>query len=159
MAKMVKHAHEDHEIELFTKLRDIIGRQLAEFDLEPIDLSGEPRLCEVVVVGVEAEHAVGPAALHFHGVKSGVTADVENGHAFETVRDHSGKAPPFHPWIVAEKMRGRGAYAVEVEIVKPGAKRVDAAADLILGEHVGHAVAPLVFGEVFWRWMPLKGTT
>src|SRR5436305_14458363 len=62
MTKMVKHAHEDHEIELLAKLRDIISRQLAELDLEPVDLGGKFRLRQIVVVRVEPEHAVGAAA-------------------------------------------------------------------------------------------------
>ena len=45
----------------------------------PQHLGGEARLREVVVVEVDAEHALGAAPLHLDGVEAGVAADVEHG--------------------------------------------------------------------------------
>ena len=39
---------------------------------------GEPRLREVAVVPVDADDALGAAALHLEGVEAGVAADVEH---------------------------------------------------------------------------------
>ena len=46
--------------------------------IEVVYGSGESRLVELIVVGIDAQHASGAAALHLHGVKSGVATDVEN---------------------------------------------------------------------------------
>ena len=44
MAQMIEHAHEQHEVEALAQRGDVVDRQLAELDVEPDHLGGEPRL-------------------------------------------------------------------------------------------------------------------
>src|SRR5438477_10375935 len=103
MAKMIKHAHEDHEIELFAELADVVGRELPKFDLQSAHAGRELRLLQIFVLGIQPEHAIGSAALHLHGVKTGVTADVENRFARQTVGNDMAKSSPFHCGVVTKK--------------------------------------------------------
>ena len=76
---MVEHAHEQHDVEPLAQRADVVDRQLPELDLGSADLGGEPRLRQIVVVEVDAEHALGAAPLHLDRVEAGVAADVEHG--------------------------------------------------------------------------------
>jgi len=147
MSQMIKHAHEDHEIELFAKLPDIVGRHLAEFDLETGDFGCKFRLRQVFIVGIKAEHALRTPALHFHGVEAGIAADVENGLALQIIRDDAGETAPLDLRVVPQEVRRRGTDTLQIEIVKPGAERIDTATDFFPGENIGHEVPPVVAGE------------
>src|SRR5215216_4013764 len=149
MSQMIKHAHEDHEIEFFTELPDVISRHLAEFDLETIDVGRESGLGQVFIVGIEAEHALRAPALHFHGVEARIAADIENGLALQIVRDDASKTTPFDLRIIAQEVRRRGTDTLQIEVVKPGAERIDAAPDFFPGEDIGHEVPPVVAGDGF----------
>src|SRR6185312_2988007 len=118
-------------------------RELAELDFEAVDVSGEARLLEIVLVGVEPEHPFGAAPLHLHGIEAGVAADIQHRLAGQVGWNDFGEAAPFHVGIVAEKMRRRRRHALEIEVVKPRAERIDTALDLVAGEHfVRHAMPP-----------------
>ena len=78
MAQVVEHAHEQHEVELLAERADVVDREVAEFDVEAVDLGGEARLRQIVLVEVDAEHALGAAPLHLHRVEAGVAADIEH---------------------------------------------------------------------------------
>src|SRR5215218_3117463 len=144
---MIKHAHEDHEVELFAELPDVIGRHLAEFDLETVDVGCEFGLREVFFVGIKAEHALGAPTLHFHGVEACIAADVENGLALQIVRDDISETTPFDPRVVAEKMRRRGTDTLQIEVMKPWAERIDPASYFLPGKDIGHEVPPVAIGE------------
>ena len=95
MAQVVEHAHEEHDVEPLAERADVVDGQLAELDVEPVDLGGEARLRQIVLVGVDAEHARGAAALHLHRVEAGVAADVEHGLAAQIGRDRVREARHF----------------------------------------------------------------
>src|SRR5437764_100551 len=135
MPQMVEHTHEQHEIEFLAAVLDVIDRKLPELDVDLVDLGGKPRLRHVIRIGIDAEHALGPAPLHLDRVKAAVTADVE--HAVPPqVGNGVGEAMPFDGRIVAEEMRGRGPHALEVDVVKPRAERLDPLPDFI-GRQLG----------------------
>ena len=131
VAQVVEHAHEEHEVEALAQRADVVDGQLAELDVEPGDLGGEAGLGQVVVVEVDAEHALGAAPLHLDRVEAAVAADVEHGLAGEVRRDRVGERSPLHRRVVAEEMVGRGRDAVEVDVVEPGPERLRAAPDLL----------------------------
>src|SRR5690348_3981176 len=131
MTKVIEHAHEHDEIEALTELTDVVNRQLAKFDVEAAHPGGKARLRQIFIDGVDADDARCAAALQLHRVETGVAADVEDRVAGEIARNGVGEAAPFDGRIIAEKMLRRGANTVEVEIVKPGAKRVDLPLDFL----------------------------
>src|SRR3981189_1179501 len=149
VSQMIKHAHEDHEIELFAELPEVVGRHLAEFDLETTDVGSESGLSQIFLVGIQAEHAVRTGALHFHGVEARIAADVENGLALQVVRDDASKTTPFDLRIIAQEVRRRRTDTLQIEVVEPGAERIDAAPDFFPGEDIGHEVPPVVAGAGF----------
>ena len=60
---------------------DVVHGQLAVLDVESLDFGGEARLRQVVLVEIDAEDARRAAPLHLHGMKPGIAADIEHGHA------------------------------------------------------------------------------
>ena len=62
-------------------------RQLPQLDVDARDLGREPRLGQVALVAVDADDAVGAAALHLDRVKAGVAADVEHRLPAQVLRD------------------------------------------------------------------------
>ena len=95
------------------------------------DLGGEPRLREVVVVEVDAEHALGPAPLHLDRIEAGIAADVEHGSAGEIGRDRVGESPPFDSGIVAQEVVGRRFDPGKLDVVEPRPERFDRLANLV----------------------------
>src|SRR4051794_34534529 len=151
VAQMIKYAHEDYEIELLAELADIVGRHLSKFDLQSVDLGRKSCLCQIFIFGIETNHALGTPTFHFHGVETRIAADVENGLPFESFRNDACKTTPFDPRIVAQEVRRRGADALQVEIVKPGAERIDAAANFLSGEGAAHEVTSVAADEALWN--------
>ena len=94
VAQVIKHAHEEHDVEALAQRADVVDRELAELDVEPADLGGKARLRQVVVVEVDAEHPLGPAPLHLDRVEAAVAADIEHGLAGEILGIACAK--PFH---------------------------------------------------------------
>ena len=92
MAQVIEHAHEEHEVEPLAERADVVDRQLAELDVEPVDLGGEAGLREIVLVEIDAEHALGAAPLHLDRVEAAVAADIEHGLAGQVRRDRVGEA-------------------------------------------------------------------
>ena len=55
MPQVIEHAHEEHDVEALAETRDIVDRQLPELDVQRLDLGGEARLRQIVVVGIDAD--------------------------------------------------------------------------------------------------------
>ncbi len=134
MAQMIEHAEEQHDVEPLLESSDLIDRQLAEFDVETVDLGGELRLVEIVLVEIDAEHPSGAAPLHLDGVEPAIAADVEHARAGKIGRQRMAELPPFVLRIVAEEMLGRGGDAAELDIVEPRPEAFDAGTDLVAAQ-------------------------
>src|SRR5437016_2313878 len=104
MSQVVQHAHEKHDVKPLSQGGNVVDGQLAKLDVDAGDFRGEPRLGEVPAVGVDADHAVGVAALHLDRVEAGVAADIENGLAAKVPGYGVRKPAPFDRRIVAEEM-------------------------------------------------------
>src|SRR5262249_2183217 len=103
---------------------------LPELDVEIIHLGGEACLPRIFRLGIKTKHPRGTASLHLHRIESGVAANVEHRLAGQIDWDRIREWPPFDGREVAQEMRGRGAYAFEIDIVKPRRKRIDLPLDL-----------------------------
>ena len=57
---------------------DVVDRELPELDVEAEHLGGEARLREVILVEIDAEHALGAAPLHLDRVEAAIAADIEH---------------------------------------------------------------------------------
>ena len=137
MAKMVQDAEKQHDIEPLVQCRDVVDRELGEFDVAARDLGGKPRLAQVAFVDIDRQHPGGAAPLHFERVETAVAADIEHAAAGQIGWDGMREAAPFDGWIVAEEMVGRGLHAAEIDVVEPRPQRRDVAAQL-LGRRSGH---------------------
>src|SRR5438270_732284 len=122
---MIEHAHEQHDIEAFAERSDVIDGEAPKFDFDLIHFRSKPRLLQVLLLRIDSKNPRRAAPLHLEGVESGIAADIEDGAAGEIRRDLIGKPIPFDGGVIAEEMRGSGAHAVEIEIVEPGAQRLD----------------------------------
>ncbi len=129
---MVEDAQEQDPVEPFFERGDIVDGHAAEFDRGSADFGGEFRLGEIPRVRIDAKHASRAAAFHFDRIETGVAADIEHACAFEIGRNRVGEARPLDVRIIAQEVRGRGADAGEVEIMKPLAEFPDAVTDLVL---------------------------
>ena len=54
MAQMIEHADEEHDVEPLAERADVVDRELAELDVEPVHLGGEPGLRQIVLVEIDA---------------------------------------------------------------------------------------------------------
>ncbi len=133
MAKVVEHTHEEDEVELLADAVDVVDVHLGELDLDADDARREARLLEVGLIGVDAEHARGAAALHLDRVEAAVAADVEHSLAAQVARERVLEALELDARIVAEEMPRRRHHAAEVHVVVPGAALADALRDLFTG--------------------------
>jgi hypothetical protein len=125
MAKVIKDTHEDDEIESFAESGDIPYGETAELDVDALDLGGEAGLAEVMFVRVDAEDAGGSASLHLERVETGVAADIKDSLAGEVGGDGMTKARELSLGIVAQEVIGRCLNALEVQVMKPGAERLN----------------------------------
>ena len=57
---------------------ELVDRALAEIDIATQGLRGETGLIEITLVDVDAEDIICAAALHFDGIETAVTPDIEN---------------------------------------------------------------------------------
>ena len=131
VAQVVKHPHEDHEVEAFAQRGHVIDAHLAELDPVHVQhLGRQPRLRQIAGVAVDPENARGAPAAHLEAVEARVAADVEHGLARQVAGDEMGEAGELVGRVVAQEMPGRGADTVEVEVLEPGAKRLDSFCDL-----------------------------
>ena len=145
VAQVVEHAHEDHEVEPLAERADVIDRELGELDVvEAERLGREPRLREIAVVAVDAEHPRRAAPLHLDRVEARVAADVEHGLAGEVRRHGIGEATELGARIVAEEMVGRGLDAAQIDIVEPGSQRLDPFPQRILADAIRVVVSDFV---------------
>src|SRR6185437_9277984 len=126
VAEVVKHPHEDHEVELFAERAHVIDVELSELDLSVVaeHLGREPRLREVAFVAVDAEHARGSAPPHLDRIESCVAADVEHALAAEIARETGFEAAELRAGIIAQEMVGRGPYAIQIDVVEPRPERL-----------------------------------
>src|SRR5438477_7190921 len=113
--EVIEHAHKQHHVEALSQLRDAIDGESAKFDIRAANFGGEAGLCEIALVGIDANHAAGAAALHLEAIKSGVTADIEHGLATKILWNRVREAPPFDRRIVAQEMMRRGMDAAQVD--------------------------------------------
>src|SRR3954453_9198896 len=125
--QVVEDPHENHEVELLAERRNVIDVELHEFDVAEIqDFGGKPRLREVALVAVYAQHPARATALHLDRIEARVAADIEHALAAEVARQVRREAAELRARIIAEKMVGRSPGAAEVQVVEPRAKRGDA---------------------------------
>src|SRR5207253_531382 len=104
VAKVVEHPHEDDEVEALAQSADIVDVGLRELDVVMAErLGGEPRLGEVALVAVNAEHARGAAALHLDRIETRVAADVEHALAGD-VGQFAGEPAELGARIIAKEM-------------------------------------------------------
>ena len=120
MPQMIKHPHEDHEVEAFAQGPDVIDRKLAELDAGAQSLGREPRLSQVIRIGVDPEHPFGTAPFHLDRVETAIAADVEHAHSGETLGQHVGEAAKLDAGIVAQEVIRRRPDAAEIHVVEPG---------------------------------------
>src|ERR1700712_1433371 len=78
MTQVVKHPHEDDEIERLAQLRDVPHRHAEELDACSLDIRSKAGLPKVTFIGVNAKDTSGPATLHLQGVEAAIAADVEH---------------------------------------------------------------------------------
>src|SRR5579885_3231366 len=131
MAQVIQHPHEDHDVECFTELADVINRKLSKLDDEPADLSGKSCLSEVVIAAVDSDDPVGAAAFHFHRIESSVAADIEHRLAAQVGIDDLAEALPLYRRIIAQEMQGRSPDSAEIKVVKPWTKLCDPVRNLL----------------------------
>src|SRR3954465_763612 len=112
MAKVVKNAQEENQVEFLSQLAYFVNRHAFKIDVELVHVGSEASLRQVLVVGVQTEHPRGAAALHLHRIKSGVATDIEHRFTREVVRNGLCKAAPLDFGIVSQEMRWRGAHSV-----------------------------------------------
>ncbi|EGE59441.1 hypothetical protein RHECNPAF_2190035 [Rhizobium etli CNPAF512] len=125
MAQVVKDTHEEHEIEGFAELCNLINRHLPELDVEGKMIGGETGLFEIAWITIDAENPARVAAFHLEGIKSGIAADIKNAAACKIVRHHMFETVPFECRVVAEKMVRRGLDLPQPHIMEPGAQFFD----------------------------------
>ena len=111
VAQVVEHAHEDHEVEALAQRRDVVDRQVAELDAPSLAgpaqrLGRQPRLRQIALVAVDAEHPRRAAPLHLDRVEAGVAADVEHALAGHVGGQRVGEAGELEVGIVAQEMIG-----------------------------------------------------
>src|SRR3954449_11638345 len=87
MAKVIKNAHKDNDVERLPELWDIVDVHSCKLDIEFVDLGGKSRLRQVVLIRVDTEDAARPSALHLHRIKTGITADIEDRFSGEVFRN------------------------------------------------------------------------
>jgi hypothetical protein len=123
--QVIEHAHEQDDVEALAQGPDVVDGALSELDVLPCHPGGKARLFEVPGVGIEPEHARGPAPLHLDGVEASVATDVQHALAGQVGRQRVAEAAPLHGRIVTEEMVRRGPDALEVDVVEPLAQRID----------------------------------
>src|SRR5947209_12877156 len=131
---MVEHPEKQYDVKALAQLTHVVNRDVAKLDIETAYLGGKARLAQIVVIGVDSEHARGSAAFHLDRIKSGVAADVEYRAPLDLRQDRRSKPAPLDGRIVAEKMRGSGFYSTELEVVKPWSKLFDLRSDIVTRE-------------------------
>src|SRR3954464_5182004 len=119
MPQMVKHAHENHHVELFPEPGNVIDRELPELYVKATDLRGKAGLRKIDLVEVDADDPVRAAFLHLNRVEAGVTSDIEDRPAFQIGRNRVRKIAPLDVRVVAEEMVRRSTDAAQIQIVKP----------------------------------------
>src|SRR5947209_1909508 len=130
MAQVIEDSKKKNDIEFFPELLHVVDRKFAKFDIEPQRLSGELRLRQVLIVKVDAEHAVGAAPLHFDAVEAAIAADIKHRFTAQILWNGVFKAPPLHIWVVTKKVLRGGLDSPDVDIVKPISKCADVRPDL-----------------------------
>jgi hypothetical protein len=138
MTQVVEDTHEQHDVEPFSERRQLVHRELVELDIEVHDVGGEPRLCKVARVGVDAHHARRAAALHLETVESRVAPDVEHRLAGQIRGKRVREALPFDGGVIAEEVIRRRLDAAQIDVVKPVAQLANAIADGV-GRQAGDA--------------------
>src|ERR1051326_7974038 len=134
MPEVIQDPHEKNNIKTFAEPRDVIYRQLTELDIESIDVRCETGLRQVGRIEIDPEHAGCAAALHLHGIKARVTADVQHRFPLQVARNRMTEGAPFVRRVIAQKMVWRGPHTLQIEIMKPLAQ----AAHLLLNLLSGH---------------------
>ncbi len=122
MAQVIQHADEQHDIELLSQHADVIDRQSAELDVQPVDIGGEPSLCQIVFVEIDSQHTIGAAPLHLQRKESAIAADVQHRPAAQIMRNGVCIAAPLDVGVIAQEMVRRGPHAHQLHVVKPGAQ-------------------------------------
>ena len=121
---MIEHADEEHDVESFTQFSDVIDRELLKLDIQPLNVSGKPRLRQIILIEIHAQHARRTAPLHLHGIEPGVAADVQH----RLTRQVGGQAvlepPPFHGRVITQEMLRRGLHPAQIHVVEPGSQRL-----------------------------------
>jgi hypothetical protein len=125
MAEVIKNTHEDDQIEGFAKSGNIPDGETAKLDVDILDLGSEAGLAEVMFVRIDAEDAGGSASLHLERVETGVAADIKDSLAGEVGGDGVAEARELSLRIVAQEVIGRCLNALEVQVMKPGAERIN----------------------------------
>src|SRR5690606_17925260 len=129
VAQVIEDAHEQHDVEPLAQARNVVDRKAAQLDVHATHLRSETRLREAILVEIDGDHASRAATLHFDGVEAAAAPDVEYATAGDAIADGGSEARPFDRGIIAERMVRRGLYAIEIDIVEPGAERLDSPAD------------------------------
>src|SRR5688572_24668575 len=78
MPEVVKHAHENHEVELLTQRADLVNRQFSKLNIGLEHFCREPRLVQILVVEIHRNHAFGSPTFHFERVEAGIAANIQN---------------------------------------------------------------------------------
>jgi hypothetical protein len=125
MAQVIKHAHEEHEIEFLSQLGDVINRELAKLDIDFERFRNKTRLPQITFIEINAENAVCATPFHLDAVKPGVAADIEHAFAGKIIGYGVRKLPPFDCGIVAKEVMRRGPEAVQVDVLKPRGEIID----------------------------------
>src|SRR5437660_9470698 len=109
---MVKHAHEQNQVELFFQLAYIVNGHFPKLDVASGNFSRKARLGKIVFVEIDSKDTAGPSALHLNRVKSGIAADIENGFSAQIRWNGMFEGAPLNGRIIAQKMCGSGVHSV-----------------------------------------------
>ena len=119
---MIQDAHEQHEIEGFAELGHVVHRQLVQFELHAADLGRKACLRQIQGLAINPHHALSATAFHLNRVEPAIAANIEDRLAVQVGWQGIGKALPFHPWIIAEKMLRCRLEPTQVQVMKPWAE-------------------------------------
>src|SRR4029453_9460016 len=101
MAQMIEDAHEQYDIEGFTKLGHIVHRELVQFERNAADRGRKARLRQIQGFAINAHHARSATPFHLQSVESAIASNIEDSLTVQIGWEGIGKALPFHARIIA----------------------------------------------------------
>src|SRR5262249_28034553 len=131
IAQMVKHAHEQHVVELSRELIHIVGGVLGKLHAEPKHFRGKTGLAEVAFVNIYSQNPAGAPFLELQAVETGVAANVQNRHPSKVLGDMGGHLFPFDSGKVSQEVTRSSGDSVQVEVMEPFPHLRDAALEIL----------------------------